>query len=346
MFVTIATSPKRPLLGKVVDGEVRLSPLGEVVRGALDAMPGLNRGLSLYGRVVMPDHVHFNCSLAPGLAEPLKLFGYAIRRFKNFTTKQAKVMGLLPERSSGIMAGVADAASLDGPRTAASLDDHATAASLDGQTAFGHLWQQGCYDYLLVSREMIDSTERYIAYNPLKWELMHGKCALHIAEPLFSPRLDAGDYWKGVGNIALLSSEERLVSLRVSRKVVEPREIARLLAKMESAADKGWVIVSGFISKGEQAVRDMLCRKKGAKFIRVRPSCIPNARFRPESAYIDALAENRYLEIGKGNDNVDFGRGACLDLNTEIIEIATSGEGMALYWKPSGTQVLAKGGPG
>lgn len=189
---------------------------------------------------------------------------------------------------------------------------------------------------------MIDSTERYIAYNPKKWELMHGSAALHIIEPLFSPRLDAGDYWKGVGNIALLSSDERLVSLRVSREVVSPRELARLLAKMESAAEKGWVIVSGFISKGEQAVRDMLCRKKGAKFIRVRASCIPNASFRPESCYVDAFAENRYLEIGKGNEEVDFGRGACLDLNAEIIEIATSCSGMALYWKASGPQVLAR----
>ena len=287
-------------------------------------------------------------------------------------------MGLLPERSSAIEAFAHSsfenpiaapspnspvvAPRPDGPVVASSLDVQTVAPSLnvqfpspsldvqfpspslDVQTAFGQsslLWQQGCHDYLLVSREMIDATERYIAYNPKKWALMHGEGALHITEPLFSPRLDAGDYWKGVGNIALLSPEERLVSLRVSRQVASPRELSRLLAKMESAADKGWVVISGFISKGELAVRDMLCRKKGAKFIRVRPSCIPNARFRPESAYIDAFAENRYLEIGRGNDEVDFGRGACLDLNAEIIEIATSGEGMALYWKPSGPQVLA-----
>ena len=334
LFVTMATSPRRALFGEISGGKVRLSRLGDIVKGAIEAMPELNRGLSIYGRVVMPDHIHFNCCLAPGLREPLKLFGGAIRRFKNFTTKQAKVMGLVAERSSAVRAEVAYP---DG-RTAGALQ-----ASPDGRTAFGHiLWQQGCHDYLLVSRAMIDSTERYIAYNPKKWELMHGSAALHIIEPLFSPRLDAGDYWKGVGNASLLSPEERLVSLRVSRDVVSARELSRLLVKMESAADKGWVIVSGFISKGEQAVRDMLCRKKGAKFIRVRASCIPNASFRPESCYVDAFAENRYLEIGKGNEEVDFGRGACLDLNAEIIEIATSCNGMALYWKASGPQVLAR----
>ena len=56
-----------------------------------------------------------------------------------------------------------------------------------------------------------------------------------------------------------------------------------------------------------------------------------------------SFAEGRYLELGRGNDEVDFGRGACLDINAEIIEIATAGEnGIALYWKGDGPHVLAE----
>ncbi len=65
-------------------------------------------------------------------------------------------------------------------------------------------------------------------------------------------------------------------------------------------------------------------------------------RFKPESVYIEPFAENRYLEIARGNDETEFGRRACLDLNTEIIEIATSAKGLALYWKAAGPQVLAR----
>ena len=62
---------------------------------------------------------------------------------------------------------------------------------------------------------MIDSTERYIAYNPLKWEVMYGAGhALRVVEPLASPRLNIGDYWKGVGNLALLGEDFKLLSLR------------------------------------------------------------------------------------------------------------------------------------
>ncbi len=296
LFITIATAPRRALFGVVRDGVVVLSALGEKVKEALEAIPLLNPGILLFGYVVMPDHVHFNCALLSGLAGPLKVLGNAIRRFKNYTTKLAN----------------------------------------------GHLWQQGYHDYILLSREMIDATERYIAYNPMKWALMYGvEGALRVIEPLFMPRLDPGHYWKGVGNLALLDPAEKLLSLRISRQV-QGAAMAKMLARIENAVPQGYIIISGFISKGEQAVRDMLCRRSDARFIRILPSCIPNRRFRPESRYVAPFAEGRYLEIAQGNDEVEFGRRVCLDINAEIIEIAKAGEGFALYWKPDGPHKLAE----
>ena len=335
LFITIATEPRRPLFGEIKGGRVVLTPLGEKVAEALEAMPRLNPGLRLFGWVVMPDHVHFNCALVAGLEEPLKVLGWAIRRFKNYTTALAKRSLGLVEHSSTIKSG--------GGATGGQNRFDGQTAFGQSQTAFGQLWQQGYHDYILLSRSMIDSTERYIAYNPMKWELMYGEGGgLRVVEPLSSPRLDIGDYWKGVGNIALLSPDEKLVSLRVSREVATPEAIARVVRRMESAVEKGYVVISGFISRRERAVRDMLVARKDAKFIRILPSCIPNRRFKPESVYIEPFAENRYLEIARGNDETEFGRRACLDLNAEIIEIATSAKGLALYWKAAGPQVLAR----
>jgi len=102
LFITIATAPRRPIFGRIVDGAIALSPLGEKVKEALEAMPRLNPGLVLFGHVVMPDHVHFNCAIVAGLDEPLKMLGGAIRRFKNYTTALAK-------RSLAINAGFGSA---------------------------------------------------------------------------------------------------------------------------------------------------------------------------------------------------------------------------------------------
>ena len=106
---------------------------------------------------------------------------------------------------------------------------------------------------------------------------------------------------------------------------------------METAIDKGFTILSGFISPGEKLVRDLCCRNKNAKFIRILPIMMPLA-YKPESAYIEAFLENRYLEIAKGNEEVEFGRAACLECNDEIVKIATAGEGLAVYWRPEELQ--------
>ncbi len=356
LFITISTAPRRDLFGRISGNETCLSQLGRHVADALDAMPRLNSGLRLYGRVVMPDHIHFNVYLRPGLNEPLKVLGNAIRRFKNHTTKLARLL-LADPRSAITTATPHSPAIALAPSTSCegraapdsplgSADGRAAPdsppGSSDGRAELGQLWQQGYHDRLCLTRTFIDATERYIRYNPLKWALMHGADhALRIHEPLDSPRLADGDYWKGVGNTALLGTGEKIAALRISRRC-GPEQIAAAVRRMEAAIDKGYIILSGFISPGEKAVRDMLCARADARFIRILPSCIPNARFKPESRYVPAFAAGRYLEIGRGNDDVAFGREACLDYNAEIIEIATAGEGVAVYWKPTGPCVQAE----
>lgn len=127
-------------------------------------------------------------------------------------------------------------------------------------------------------------------YRPFKgWD--HG--ALRVMEPLCLPCLGVGDYWKGVGNIALWGDAAKILSLRVSREVASHEAIARVLIRLEAAVDKCYVVISGFILKGEHAARDMLCRRPNARFIRMLPPCIANKRFKPESVYVGPFAARR-----------------------------------------------------
>ena len=149
-------------------------------------------------------------------------------------------------------------------------------------------------------------------------------------------RLDATCFWKGIGNVALLSPAAKLLSLRISRKVAV-KELPRIVARMGDAVKADYTIISGFISPGEKAVRDGLLEDKAARFIHVLPSCMKNGH-RPDSRYLQSLAEGRFLEMAKGNDESAFGRGACLSLNDEIAAMAKAGEGGSLYWRESGPQ--------
>lgn len=298
LFITIATEPRRPLFGRIVDARPLLTPLGDDVLAALEAIPKFNPGFILFSRVVMPDHVHFRIYFPSGLAEPLAALGAAVGKFKSWTTTCArKRLGL--------------------PR----------------------LWQEGYHDYICVSKAFAAACDRYTVYNPLKYQLRYNEPAfLHLHEPLSSPRLDAADYWKGVGELSLLDAKQKIVSLRVSRQV---RDFSLLLEKMTSAAAKGYAVISGFISPGEIAVRDMLLRHPNGKLIHVLPTQLSHTH-KPDSRFLAPIREHRMLEIGRGNDEVDFSRGACLDLNAEIIEIATAETGLALYWRADGPRILTQ----
>ena len=141
LFITIATSPRRRLFGEIRGGEVELSPLGENVKESLESIPRLNPGISLYGHLVMPDHVHFNCSLAPGLHEPLKVLGGAVRRFKNYTTALAKRSLAINSGFPGMLPTV------QGPgrplKVCSLADGVAPAPRNGGRAVLGQFWQQG-----------------------------------------------------------------------------------------------------------------------------------------------------------------------------------------------------------
>lgn len=291
LFITVSTSPRGRYFGEVREAQMCLSPFGEEVQDSLRKIPELNPGIRLFEHVVMPDHVHFNLRLEPGLHEPLQVLGAAIRGFKAYTTKLFHSLG-------------------------------------NSST----LWQQGYHDYLCLGTEIIDAFTRYIRMNPLKWEMQHNHPEfLHIREPLYSSRLDPSSFWRGIGNTALLDAETKIVSARISRRCTAA-EVAAAVERLSRAVDQGFVIISDFISGGEHALREMLLNRPDSRFIVVLPNQLEYG-YKPDSRFLEPIRQGRCLMIAKGNEEVAFGRTACLDVNAEIKEIALSGAGYYGYWK-------------
>ena len=179
---------------------------------------------------------------------------------------------------------------------------------------------------------------RYISWNVNGLRAVVGKNFMEEFK-----KLDADAFWKGMGNVSLLSPETKLLALRVSRKV-RSEDLPQVVARMESAVRAGFAILSGFISPGEVAVRDMLIGNREARFVHMLPSCM-GVRHRPDSRYLEPLAQGRFLEIAEGNDEQEFNRGACLTLNDQIAAMALAGEGGTLYWQKDGP-IFRKAEPG
>lgn len=284
LFCSLATEPRRRLFGEVAaGGEMKLSPFGVEVMGAIAFTFAKAKGFTLFGHTVLPDHCHFRFYLAPGVdnVEAATLINRVVGRFKSYTTH------LYQKKYGG----------------------------------HGVLWQEGFHDWLCLSREMIDSVERYIKYNALKWWLRNGggRALMALHEPLQTPRIGREEYWRGVGAVDILSEERPMVSLRVSRRCGE-RDIASLVARLTAKADE-FAVISGFISPGERAVLAALLANPKAKIVKVSPYALAHD-YAPPVTLMGAIAEKRLAVIARGNSPEEISRAACLDLNARIIDIA------------------------
>jgi len=338
LFITIVTSPRRRLFGKIVDAKLVKTPLGEEVEKALLHEAGQTRGIRLYEHVVMPDHVHFRVYLEKGLNEPLKVLGGFVRRFKTWTTRCWKLQAGL----AALDEGGAGLATLDGggrEKLQAGLATLAGGGRLEDRAPLGGLWQQGYHDWICLSEEMIAAVGRYIDYNPLKFELRYNQPEfLAIREPLAARRLSPEEFWRGIGAVEMLDGETPLIALRISRKL-SPRQIDEAVARIRRRVGD-YVFVGGWISPGEKAVRDMLLAEPQGKIVEILPSAMPHD-YRPGSVWLPAIRDRRAAIIARGNGEVEFSRAACLEVNDAARKIAEPGVGdqdggKAVYWLPEG----------
>ena len=332
-FITISTEPRRLLFGKVENGAMVLSPLGERVLESLESIPAFNPGIALYGHVVMPDHVHLRCHLAPGLAEPLQVLGHAIRRFKNHTTKVYRELSASAEPSSAVFTPRGDGRRGDGLH-----GDGRTEFGQQFGQQFGHpLWHQGYHDHLCLSRETIDAVEHYIANNPLKWWLMYcDKSLMRVREPLDSPLLDStGILWRGVGNTDLLApdSGRRIVAMRISRRIPESL-LSRVVEDCLRGARTGCIYASTFFSPGEHRLFDALA-EAGMPMVKLQTRAI-GWGYRPVGLEPELFARKQLLIIAAmGSPSTPSSRFELLELNRQAARIAlASPSGRAVYAVP------------
>jgi putative transposase len=141
-FVTICTARRLCLLGDIQDGEVRLSPVGQVARLRWQDLPKHALGLTLDAWVVMPNHLHgiivlpgsavtgAPCANLPSGPKPGSL-GAAIGGFKSAVSREIAASHLSPIEP---------------------------------------LWQRNDYERVIRNDQELDAIRRYIADNPFRWD--------------------------------------------------------------------------------------------------------------------------------------------------------------------------------
>ncbi len=134
-FLTFVLRDRRRLLGEIVDGNVRLSAPGRMVRSVWLDLGLRYPGIELDEFVIMPDHFHGIIHLTEVESREVRRLDLfqLVHRFKSHTTARYR---------HGV-------ATLGWPRFR------------------GRLWQRDYYEHVVRDRDALDGIRRYIRTNPL-----------------------------------------------------------------------------------------------------------------------------------------------------------------------------------
>ncbi|MDO4777034.1 MAG: hypothetical protein Q4A06_06205 [Cardiobacteriaceae bacterium] len=140
-FVTICTQHRRPYFGRVANGAMHLSPLGEMAYAHWQDIDTHHAGVTLGEFVVMPNHVHGILHLPEGAMSFAK-------------TSASKMSAISPKAGS----------------LSAIVRSYKSAVSREaGCAGLAFAWQPRFYEHVVRSEESYRQISEYILGNPLTW---------------------------------------------------------------------------------------------------------------------------------------------------------------------------------
>jgi len=155
-FVTICVQNRVCLLGEIVDGGMRLSPIGEIISQVWQRLPHYFPYSALDTFVVMPNHIH-------GIVVLLN------RRGKAFEGKVEQQRALVFANALPLQHGSV-------PRSLAAIIQNFKSVSarqvnqIRGRQS-EPLWQRNYYEHIVRNESELARIRDYIVQNPLQWEL-------------------------------------------------------------------------------------------------------------------------------------------------------------------------------
>jgi putative transposase len=152
-FVTLLSYQRIPRFGEITEGEILLSPVGELLQREWLKLPCRFPNIVLDFYVIMPDHMHgillFNDSDAPPHVDS--------GAFRNFSEDAKSPQ--LPHVAHGSLGAVIRSFK----STVSRLSNFQR--SSDGQP----LWQRNYYEHVIRNEADLDRIRNYILSNPLNW---------------------------------------------------------------------------------------------------------------------------------------------------------------------------------
>lgn len=183
-FITIVTCGRKHLLGKIVDGQMILNPIGEIVNAEFLKSFELRKELYLGGYVIMPNHIHAILILdkEESVKEDAQTSAYGIaqcepKSISSFVAGfKSSSINRIDDWIDAVNAQNRNGGNVGGGNVGdGNVETHGRASlpRLHGIKKFNKnnpLWQNNYHDHIIRNETEYRRISEYIVNNPLKWD--------------------------------------------------------------------------------------------------------------------------------------------------------------------------------
>jgi REP element-mobilizing transposase RayT len=151
-YVTVCTQKRKNILGKIVNGEMKLNKIGRMINQCWQKLPEKFTNVSLDEYIIMPNHLH-GIVVINDVGAPL-VGARSIRAGINpAPTKNDETLG-----------------EIIGAFKSLTTNQYIRQVKNNHWPSFNkRLWQRGFYEHIIRNEEELAKIQEYIGLNPLMW---------------------------------------------------------------------------------------------------------------------------------------------------------------------------------
>ncbi len=302
-MLTLVTTNRQPLFGRVVDAKMQLSELGALIEQEVLGIPRYYPQLGILQVQMMPDHLPVLIFIHERLPKHLSS---VVKGFKIGCNRVYKAVVQTPHT-------VTDSG-LCGDRNAATMTAGGRLCSEESRLT---LFEEGYHDRILRNHGQLENLKIYIKDNPRRlWIKQHHRDLFeHVSHLTFGTQTYAA-----IGNRFLLQRPDKL-QVQCSRRISEEELLAQQEQLLE-AGREGAVLVSPCISPGEKQIA-RAALEAGVPLIVLLENGFPEY-YKPPKTYFEACAAGKLLMLAPWEYHFEkraITRAQCLALNAMAEDI-------------------------
>jgi len=168
--VTICTGNRRHYFGKIVNGKMGLSEMGQIIQDEWQKTGIIRKNVKLDEFVVMPNHIHGILVIESIVVETPRR-GVSTNDLPRSTNDLPRSTNDLPPSSNNPVFPRDN--NNWGPNTLGSIINQFKSVSTKRIRLIGHEyfeWQQRYYDQIIWDQQSLDRIRKYIINNPVNWQ--------------------------------------------------------------------------------------------------------------------------------------------------------------------------------